>query len=145
MQPTHATSDMPWAEARVGAERIRGAYAWKTLRDGGARLALGSDFPVESVDPRLGLYSAVTRQDLEGLPLGGWQPQERQTMVEALAGFTADAAYAGFAEGRFGRLLPGERADFLLVDRDPLFASPEGLRETKILQVWIGGIKVRGE
>ena len=72
MQPTHATSDMPWAEARLGRERLYGAYAWQRLRALGVPLALGSDFPVESVDPRLGLYSSVTRQDLAGSPAGGW-------------------------------------------------------------------------
>jgi hypothetical protein len=98
MQPTHATSDMPWAEERVGPLRIVGAYAWRQLRDSGARLALGSDFPVESVDPRLGLHSATTRTDGEGHPVGGWLPQEKLTAWEALRGFTRDAAWAGFAE-----------------------------------------------
>ena len=92
MQPTHATSDMPWAERRVGKERIAGAYAWRRFLDSGARLALGSDFPVESVDPRLGLYAAATRQDREGHPPGGWLADQRLTAAVALRGFTADAA-----------------------------------------------------
>jgi predicted amidohydrolase YtcJ len=142
MQPTHATSDMPWAEARVGAERIRGAYAWKTLRDGGARLALGSDFPVESVDPRLGLYSAVTRQDLEGLPLGGWQPQERLTMVEALAGFTADAAFANRREGEIGRLAEGYRADFVVLDADPSAIDASAVPKLVVRSTWVDGAPV---
>ena len=120
MQPTNATSDMPWAETRVGPERIAGAYAWRQLLDSGARLALGSDFPVESVDPRLGLHAAVTRTDLEGHPPGGWRPQERLTREEALRGFTLDAAYAGFAEGEVGSLEVGKRADFVVLGADPL-------------------------
>ena len=120
MQPTHATSDLPWAETRVGPERIAGAYAWRQLLDSGARLALGSDFPVESVDPRLGLHAAVTRTDLEGHPPGGWRPQERLTREEALRGFTLDAAYAGFAEDEVGSLEVGKRADFVVLGADPL-------------------------
>ena len=81
----------------------------------------------------------ITRQGPDGQPFGGWQPQERLTREAALAAYTAGAAFAGYAEGRFGTLAKGERADFLLVDRDPLLASPQDLRETKILQVWSGG------
>ena len=88
MQPTHATSDMPWAGDRVGPARLAGAYAWRKVLNADGRLALGSDFPVESADPRLGLYAAVTRQDLKGQPPGGWLPGERLTREEALAGFT---------------------------------------------------------
>src|SRR5690606_31759091 len=94
MQPTHATSDMPWAEARVGAERIAGAYAWRRFAEAGVPLALGSDFPVESPDPRLGLHAAVTRQDRSAHPPGGWMPEQRLTIAEALHGFTAGAAWA---------------------------------------------------
>jgi predicted amidohydrolase YtcJ len=86
----------------------------------GARLALGSDFPVESVDPRLGLHAAVTRSDLEGHPPGGWRPQERLTRAEALRGFTLDAAYSGFAEKEVGSLEVGKRADFVVLGADPL-------------------------
>src|ERR1041385_9119226 len=99
MQPTHATSDMPWAEKRIGPERIKGAYAWRTMLDSGARLALGSDFPVEDVNPFFGIYSAVTRQDQSGNPPGGWIPQQKLTLAEAIRGFTSDAAYAAFQEG----------------------------------------------
>src|SRR5690606_11142003 len=95
MQPTHATSDMPWAHERLGEARLVGAYAWRSLLDTGARLAFGSDFPVESSDPRLGLYAAMTRQDREGHPPGGWFPAQRMTASEAVRGFTADAAWAG--------------------------------------------------
>lgn len=143
MQPLHQTSDRLMAEARLGPDRLTGAYPWRSVLKVGGRLAFGSDAPVEPADPWAGMAAAISRTDAKGEPFGGWFPEETVSREIALAGFTADAAYAGFAEGRFGRLLPGERADFLLVDRDPLFASPEGLRETKILQVWIGGVKVR--
>lgn len=139
MQPTHATSDMPWAQARLGAERLRGAYAWKTLADSGARLALGSDFPVESVDPRLGLYAAVTRQDLAGQPVGGWQPQERLGRTAAVDGFTADAAYASRREGELGRLAAGYRADFVVVDGDPLAVEPRSLPTLTVRSTWVDG------
>jgi predicted amidohydrolase YtcJ len=120
MQPTHATSDMPWAGRRVGARRIEGAYAWRKVLSAGGRLALGSDFPVESADPRLGLYAAVTRQDLEGFPAGGWQPAERLTREEALRGFTLDAAYSLFLEDEVGSLEVGKRADLVVFERDIL-------------------------
>lgn len=139
MQPVHQTSDRTMAEARLGPARLAGAYAWHSIQAGGAKLAFGSDAPVELPDPFAGLAAAMTRQGPDGQPLGGWQPQERVTREEALAAYTVNGAYAGFAEGRFGRLVRGERADFLLVDRDPLLASPGDLRETKVLQAWVGG------
>ncbi len=139
MQPTHATSDMPWAEDRLGPERIIGAYAWRQLRDSGARLALGSDFPVESVDPRLGLYAATTRTDAEGLPIGGWHPEEKLTAYEALRGFTLDAAYAGFAEDEVGSLEVGKRADFVVLAQDPLAIDPARLNELDVLGTWVDG------
>ena len=139
MQPTHATSDMPWAEDRLGPQRIQWAYAWRKLRDTGARLALGSDFPVESVDPRLGLYAAATRTDAEGAPAGGWHPQEKLTAWEALRGFTTDAAYAGFAEDRIGSLAVGKRADFVLLAQDPLEIAPSQLDELDVLATYVDG------
>ncbi|MCV0382504.1 MAG: amidohydrolase [Erythrobacter sp.] len=142
MQPVHQTSDRTMAEARLGPERIRGAYAWKSILEAGGRLAFGSDAPVESPNPFPGMAAAFTRTDAAGEPFGGWQPEQRVTREQAFAGFTADAAYAGFAEGRFGRLVPGERADFVFVDRDPLLAEPAELRETKVLETWIGGVRV---
>ena len=139
MQPTHATSDMPWAEARLGPQRIVGAYAWRQLRDSGARLALGSDFPVESVDPRLGLYAAATRTDAQGQPAGGWHPEELLTNYEALRGFTLDAAYAGFAEDEVGSLAVGKRADFVLLAQDPLTVAAPRLRELGVLATYVDG------
>lgn len=142
MQPVHQTSDRLMAEARLGPARLGGAYAWKTIAATGARLAFGSDAPVERPDPFAGIAAATTRQDENGEPFGGWQPQERISREAALEAFTAGAAYAGFAEGRFGRIAPGERADFVLVDRDPLLVTPKELREIKVLQTWLGGRQV---
>ncbi|MCM2310896.1 MAG: amidohydrolase [Steroidobacteraceae bacterium] len=142
MQPTHATSDMPWAEARVGRERLAGAYAWRRFRQANVRLALGSDFPVESLDPRLGLYAAVTRQDLDGQPPGGWLPDQKLTPAEALRGFTADAAWAGYMEDEVGGLAPGLRADFVLLDTDPLTAPSSELPTIKVLSTWVDGRRV---
>jgi predicted amidohydrolase YtcJ len=120
MQPTHATSDMPWAGDRLGQARLAGAYAWRKVLDAGGRLALGSDFPVESADPRLGLYAAVTRQDLQGNPPGGWLPGERLTREEALRGFTLDAAWSLFLDQEVGSLAVGKRADLVVFGRDPM-------------------------
>ncbi len=117
MQPTHATSDMPWAEARVGAARIQGAYAWRSILASGATLVAGSDFPVEEPSPLLGLYAAVTRQDRSGNPAGGWYPAQRMTLDEALRAFTAAPAYAAFAERDRGRLAAGMLADVTVFDR----------------------------
>ena len=142
MQPVHQTSDMFMAEARLGQDRLGGAYAWNSILGLGGKLAFGSDTPVESPDPFAGLATAITRANAQGLPPGGWRPQESVSREQALAGFTADAAYAGFAEGRFGRLLPGERADFILVDTDPLMATPEEIRATRVHETWVGGRKV---
>ncbi len=121
MQPTHATSDGPWAEARVGPRRIQGAYAWRKVLAAGGRLALGSDFPVESANPLLGLFAAVTRRDLAGeLPAAGWYPEERLSREETLRGFTLDAAYSLFLDEAVGSLEVGKRADIVVFDRDPL-------------------------
>jgi len=137
MQPTHATSDMPWAEKRIGAARIQGAYAWRTLMDKGIPLASGSDFPVEEVSPLLGIYASVTRQDAQGNPPGGWYPQQRMTLEEAIAGFTRGAAYAEFAEATRGIIAPGYAADLTVYDR-PL-AADKTLLETRIHLTIVGG------
>ncbi|MFG6108547.1 amidohydrolase [Stenotrophomonas nematodicola] len=139
MQPTHATSDMGWAQDRVGPERIQGAYAWRRMLASGAHLALGSDFPVEQVDPRLGLYAAVTRQDRAGQPPGGWLPDQRLSAAEALRGFTADAAWAGHDDAEVGRLRPGLRADFVVLDRDPLAVPAAQLAELQVRSTWVDG------
>jgi predicted amidohydrolase YtcJ len=103
---------------------------------------LGSDFPVESVDPRLGLYAAVTRQDLAGRPPGGWLPDQKLTPVEALRGFTVDAAWAAFMENEVGRLAPGLRADFVLLEEDPLAAPAARLPAMRVLSTWVDGARV---
>ncbi len=145
MQPTHATSDMYWAEDRVGPDRAQGAYAWRKFLDAGARLAFGSDFPVEQVNPLLGFYAAVTRQDAKGWPEGGWLPEERLTREEALRAFTLDAAYAAFQENELGSLTPGKLADFAILSRDIMTIPPEEILETKVVATYLGGKKVYGE
>jgi predicted amidohydrolase YtcJ len=142
MQPVHQTSDRLMAEARMGPDRLGGAYAWASILETGAKLAFGSDAPVEAPDPFAGMATAFTRTDADGAPFGGWRPQERISRIEALASYTSEAAFAGFADGRFGRLVKGERADFLFVDRDPMLASPSELRATKVLETWVGGVRV---
>ena len=142
MQPIHQVSDRTMAEARLGPARLAGAYAWKSLAAGGARLAFGSDAPVELPDPFAGMAAALTREDDKGQPFGGWQPQERIDRAAALAGYTTGAAWAGFAERKFGRLAPGLRADFVLIDVDPLLAAPAALRQARVIETWIGGEKV---
>jgi predicted amidohydrolase YtcJ len=142
MQPVHQTSDRLMAEARLGPDRLAGAYAWRSIREAGAPLAFGSDAPVEAPDPFAGMAVAVSRVDEAGQPLGGWQPQERVTREQALAAYTAGAAFAGFAEGRFGRLTPGEWADFVVLDADPLTADAADLRGIRVLETWVGGRKV---
>ena len=139
IQPTHATSDMAWAELRLGPERVRGAYAWRQIRSAGARMAGGSDFPVESENPLFGFYAAVTRQDREGQPSGGWRPQERLTRREALALFTSDAAYAAFEEGRRGRIAPGYEADVTVFGGDPMAVPERDIPPIRVALTLVGG------
>jgi predicted amidohydrolase YtcJ len=139
VQPIHATSDMGWAEDRVGPDRIRGAYAWRSLLDAGARLALGSDFPVEPVNPILGFHAAITRQDASGRPPGGWYPEERLTREEALRGFTLDAAYAAFMEDEVGSLAAGKRADFVILARNIMVIPPEDVLGTAVVTTYLDG------
>jgi len=142
MQPTHATSDMNMAETRVGPERIKGTYAWRRFMGQGVRIAAGSDFPVESPNPFWGLHAAVTRQDHQNLPPGGWYPDQAMTVKEALRAFTLDAAYAGHQEKNLGTLEPGKQADFILVDRDIFTADPKTLWQTKVLETYVAGRRV---
>jgi predicted amidohydrolase YtcJ len=142
MQPVHQTSDRLMAEARLGPNRLGGAYAWQSIAAAGAKLAFGSDAPVERPDPFAGLAVAISRTDENGEPFGGWRAAEAVSREQALKGFTSDAAFAGFADGRFGRLVRGEQADFILVDRDPFLSSPQEIRETRVLETWVGGRKV---
>jgi hypothetical protein len=142
MQPVHQTSDRTMAEARLGLARLTGAYAWRSMLASNSRLAFGSDYPVESPDPWAGWAAAYTRQGTDGQPFGGWQPQELITREQAWRAFTTDAAYAGFAEKQFGSLQVGQRADFIIVDRDPMLSSSAELRATKVQETWLGGEKV---
>ena len=142
VQPTHATSDMPWAETRVGPDRVRGAYAWRRLADAGARLALGSDFPVESPDPLLGFHAAVTRQDAHDAPAGGWYGNQALTRAEALRGFTLDAAYAAFMEDEVGSIEPGKRADFVVLSQDVMTVPPEDVLGARVLATYLDGAPV---
>jgi hypothetical protein len=142
MQPTHQTSDRLMAEKRLGPNRLAGAYAWQSVLKSGAKLAFGTDFPVESPNPFPGLAAAVSRQDLQGQPPGGWIPSERVTFAQALDAYTRGAAYAGFAEDRIGSLEPGKWADFVLVDRDPTRADAQSLGRTEVLETWVAGKKM---
>lgn len=139
MQPTHCTSDMRWVDARVGAARSRGAYAWASLLKSGARLAAGSDFPVESPNPLLGFYAAITRQDAAGNPPGGWHSDQRLTRTEALAAFTTGAAYAAFEEQLKGSLAAGKLADFVVLDHDIMTCAEREILATRVLRTVIGG------
>ena len=139
MQPTHATSDMYWVGDRLGPERVLYAYAWRSLLDSGARLALGSDFPVEQVNPMLGIHAAVTRQDAKDWPEGGWYPKQNLSREEAVRGFTLDAAYSGFMEKSVGSLESGKRADFIVLDKNIFEVDASEIHATKVLQTWLDG------
>ena len=143
MQPVHQTSDMRMAEARMGLDRLQGAYAWRSMLENGATLAFGSDFPVENPNPFHGLAVAISRQDASGDPPGGWLPQQRLTLEQAFDAFTRRAAFAAFAEDRFGTLEPGRMADFVFIDTDIFRTSnPAEIRETRVLETWLGGQQV---
>ena len=142
MQPVHETSDWRMATARLGEARLKGAYAWKAMLDNKVPLAFGSDVPVESPNPFPGIAAAMSRQDARGEPAGGWMPEQKVSFEAALDGFTRQAAFAGFAEKKFGSLVPGQRADFLLIDRNIETASPTDIRGTQVLETWINGKRV---
>jgi len=144
VQPTHATSDMWYAEERLGPKRIKGAYAYRTLLEVSPNhiLPLGSDFPIEGVNPLLGFYAAVTRLSIDGTSPhgdGGWFPEERLTREQTLKGMTLDAAYASFSEEWLGSLTPGKKADFVVLDRDIMTVPTEEILQTKVLATFIDG------
>ena len=142
MQATHQTSDMRWAETRVGPQRIRGAYAWRSLLNTGVIIPNGTDFPVEEVNPLLTFHAAVTRQDPNNLPQGGWYPDQKMTRQEALQSMTIWPAYAGFQESVLGSLTPGKYADFVVLDRDIMRVPETEILGTRVLSTWIGGKRV---
>ena len=139
MQPTHATSDMNMAEERIGAERLKGAYAWRTFLNQGSRVVSGSDYPIELANPFDGIHAAVTRQDKGNLPEGGWIPEQAMTVEEALRSFTIDAAWAAHQEDRLGGLTPGKWADFILLDQDIFQGDASDLWKTRVEQTWLAG------
>jgi predicted amidohydrolase YtcJ len=139
MQPSHQTTDMRWAESRVGSERVKGAYAWASLEKSGARLAFGTDYPVEVVSPFRGLYACVTRQQPDGTPPGGWQPQEKISLEDCIRAYTTGSAYAEFEEGKKGELKAGEYADFLILSNDLTKLPPSEYTKTEVLRTVVGG------
>nr|WP_319511058.1 amidohydrolase family protein [uncultured Draconibacterium sp.] len=142
IQPTHCTSDMPWAEDRLGPERIKGAYAYQTLLNQLGWVPAGTDFPVENIYPLYTFYSAVFRTDHEGWPEGGWHKDEGLTREQTLRAMTSWAAKSSFEEDEKGALTPGMWADFVILDTDLMSASSEEVLETKILSTWSAGEKV---
>jgi predicted amidohydrolase YtcJ len=139
MQPSHETTDMRWAESRVGSERIKGAYAWNTLQKLGARLAFGTDYDVEVISPFRGLYACVTRELPDGGPKGGWQPQEKISLAQCIRAYTSGSAYAEFEEGKKGELKPGELADFIVLSADVTKILPSEYTKAKVLRTVVGG------
>ncbi|MCI0485959.1 MAG: amidohydrolase [Blastocatellia bacterium] len=139
MQPTHCTSDMVWAEKRVGPQRIKGAYAWRSLLDSGARVPLSSDFPGETLNPFYGIYAAITRQDTEGRPSGGWYANQRMTLEEALRGYTIEAAYAEFEDDVKGSIEAGKLADIIVISKDITKIAPKEILSIKVLKTFVNG------
>src|SRR6266576_474393 len=139
MQPSHQTTDMRWAEDRIGAERIKGAYAWNTMLRNGVRLAFGTDYPVEPISPFRGLYACVTRERPEGGPRHGWEPQEKISLEDCLRAYTSGSAYAQFEEGKKGELKVGEYADFIVLFDDLTKIPPSQYTKERVLRTVAGG------
>ncbi len=139
MQPTHATSDMPWAEKRLGPERVKYAYAWRSVKDSGAHLPLSSDFPGETLNPFYGIYAAITRQDPQRNPPGGWHPEQRLTLEEVLRGYTVEAAYAEFEERNKGSIEKGKLADLTVISKDITKIPPPEILSIRVLKTFVGG------
>jgi predicted amidohydrolase YtcJ len=139
MQPSHETSDMRWAGSRLGPDRAKGAYAWASLQRSGVRLAFGTDYPVEPINPMRGLYACVTREFPEGGPAGGWQGQEKISLEDCIRAYTSGAAYAQFEEGKKGELKPGEYADFIILSNDLTKIPPQQYTKTTVLLTVVGG------
>ncbi|MGH9860519.1 MAG: amidohydrolase, partial [Candidatus Acidiferrales bacterium] len=139
MQPCHETTDMRWAQERVGQERSKGAYAWKSMLNNNVRLAFGTDYPVEPLNPMTGLYACVTRERPEGGPAGGWIPQEKISIDECIRGYTLGSAYAEFEEANKGQLTPGKFADIVVLSADVTKVPPAQLLKTQAVTTIVGG------
>ena len=139
MQPSHQTTDMRWAEDRIGPERIKGAYAWNTMLRNGVRLAFGTDYPVEPISPFRGLYACITRERPEGGPRHGWEPQEKISLEDCLRAYTSGSAYAQFEEGKKGELKVGEYADFIVLSDDLTKIPPAQYTKERVLRTVAGG------
>ena len=139
MQPQHAVSDMPWVKDRIGDGRLEGAYAWRSFIDEGIIIPCGSDFPVEIPNPLIGIHDAVTRQDKNGYPIGGWLPKQKMTIEGAIKGYTIWAAYAAFQENILGSIEVGKYADFTILDKDILTIEPSEILKTKPIYTIVGG------
>ena len=139
MQPSHETSDMRWAEGRVGPERAKGAYAWASMQKFGVRLAFGTDYDVEPISPFRGLYACVTRELPTGGPQGGWQPQEKISLADCIRAYTSGSAYGEFMEGKKEELKAGEFADFIVLSNDLTKVEPHEYTNTKVLRTVVGG------
>lgn len=139
MQGSHQTSDMGWAEVRVGPARIRGAYAWRSLLNTGVIIPNGSDFPVEEVNPLISFHSAVSRQGPDNKPPGGWYPEQAMTREEALKSMTIWPAYAAFQEKEMGSIAPGKYADFVMLDRDIMDVPADQILGARVIATWLGG------
>jgi predicted amidohydrolase YtcJ len=137
MQPSHLLTDMAWAQARLGPDRVKRAYAWKSFLDHGVMLAFGTDYPVESISPFRGLYAAITRQNVEGTQT--FEPQEKITIDQAIYAYTQASAFAEFRETTKGRLEPGYLADIVVLDRDITKATPQQVLHTQVLRTVVGG------
>ncbi len=141
MQPSHCITDLHWAQRRIG-KRARFGYAWRTFLDSNVVLAFGTDWPVEPLNPMLGLYASITRQDTLGFPAGGWYPQERISLGEAIVAYTRGSAYGVRAENWCGTLQPGRVADFVIMDRDLFKATPKQILHAKVLATYLNGRNV---
>jgi len=139
MQPSHETTDMRWAEDRIGRERIVGAYAWATMLKNKVPLAFGTDYNVEPISPFRGLYACVTRERPDGGPKNGWEPQEKISLAECIWAYTWGSAYAEFEEGKKGELKAGEFADFIILSNDLTKVPPAQFTKTRVLRTVVGG------
>ncbi|KAF5371769.1 hypothetical protein D9758_003581 [Tetrapyrgos nigripes] len=148
IQPTHVTDDMWYGEQRLGSVRVRGLYAYREMISGGARITLGSDIPVENINPLEGFYAAITRTDKDGKSPhgpGGWFPDQKLTRTEALRGMTIDPAYASFSEDILGSLEPGKKADYVVLSKDIMTIEPQEILDVKVLATILDGKVVYGQ